>query len=213
MSVYQRLVAMLQRYVSSVTTETMVNRALHDAGLTADELSARNLEKVTPHLERGIRLFVAAERQGELRDELLQLGGGLAASSSSPPSAHTIPIKIERDISDARLTARELCIAAGSRSLIVQKVATIVSELARNIASYTPGGQIELAVLEGTPRRIQIRAVDRGRGITNLDAILDGRYKSKTGLGKGLLGVKRLAESFDVQTGPSGTRVEVVVSL
>jgi serine/threonine-protein kinase RsbT len=212
MSVYQRLVATLQRYVSSVTTETIVNRALHDAGLTADEVSARNLDKVTPHLERGIRLFVAAERQAELRDELTTLGGG-AAPNSAPPSSHTVPIKIERDISDARLTARELCIAAGSRALIVQKVATIVSELARNIASYTPGGQIELAVLEGTPRRIQIRATDKGRGITNLEAILDGRYKSKTGLGKGLLGVKRLAESFDVQTGASGTRIEVVVSL
>ncbi|HEX4447308.1 MAG TPA: ATP-binding protein [Polyangiaceae bacterium] len=212
MSVHQRLVATLQRYVSSVTTETIVNRALHEAGLSAEELSARNLEKVTPHLERGIRLFVAAERQAELREELTLLGGGVTPSPAAP-SSHTIPIKIERDISDARLTARELCIGAGSRALIVQKVATIVSELARNIASYTPGGQIELAMLEGTPRRMQIRAIDKGRGITNLDAILDGRYKSRTGLGKGLLGVKRLAESFDVQTGATGTRIEVVVSL
>jgi serine/threonine-protein kinase RsbT len=212
MSVHQRLIGILQKYVSAVTTETMLNRALREAGVSAGELSARNLEKVTPHLERGIRLFVAPDRQRELRDQLIELAGP-GTPSSAPSPVRTILILAERDISDARLAARELCISAGSRALIIQKVATIVSELARNIASYTPGGQIELQLVDGTPQRMQVRAIDQGRGISNLDAILEGRYKSKTGLGKGLLGVKRLAESFDVQTGSSGTKVEVLVAL
>jgi serine/threonine-protein kinase RsbT len=106
-----------------------------------------------------------------------------------------------------------LCAALGARSLVIQKVATIVSELSRNIVSYTPGGSIELTIVDATPRRIRIRAIDAGKGILDLDAILAGRYRSKTGLGKGILGVKRLADTFEIQTGAAGTHVEVELAL
>ena len=33
---------------------------------------------------------------------------------------------------------------AGARALLLQKVVTIVSELARNVVSYTPGGRIDV---------------------------------------------------------------------
>ena len=71
------------------------------------------------------------------------------------------------------------------------RVLTIVSELARNIASYSHGGSIELSRQE---RAILVRAVDRGPGIADLPQILEGRYRSRTGLGLGILGVKRTAQ-------------------
>ena len=43
--------------------------------------------------------------------------------------------------------------------------------------------------------------------------MLSGRYRSRTGLGKGLLGVKKLSTRFDLETGPSGTRVEAEIAL
>ena len=49
--------------------------------------------------------------------------------------------------------------------------------------------------------------------IEGLDRILAGQYRSKTGLGKGLSGVKKLASRFDVATGHQGTRVEAVITL
>jgi serine/threonine-protein kinase RsbT len=207
---YLRLTSTFQRYLSSVTTEALLRRALIDAGIAAEYLSEQHLQVLGPHLERGIRLFVNVERQEQLRRELVQLGTG-AREELPPPQS--IPIRAERDISEARMVARGLCSAQRARSLVVQKVATIVSELARNIVSYTPGGTIELAILDGTPRRMQIRAVDTGSGIVELQAIMAGRYRSRTGLGKGLLGVQRLADSFDVQTGPTGTRVDVELAL
>lgn len=207
---YQRLTSTFQRYLSSVTTEALLRRALLDAGVGADLLSEHHLPILGPHLERGIRLFVNVERQEQLRKELVHLGTG-ARDELPPPQS--IPIRAERDISEARMVARGLCAALRARSLVVQKIATIVSELARNIVSYTPGGTIELSIIDATPRRMHIRATDTGSGIVELDAILAGRYRSKTGLGKGLLGVQRLADSFDVQTGPNGTRVEVELAL
>src|SRR6202453_1114157 len=41
---------------------------------------------------------------------------------------------------------------------------------------------------------------DSGRGIPNLDEILDGKYVSKTGMGLGIIGAKRLMDHFQVQT-------------
>ena len=94
--------------------------------------------------------------------------------------------------------------------MIAQKCITIVSELARNIVSYTPGGSLEIEIDDPT-KRLRIRARDRGRGIKNLDEILRGEYQSKTGLGKGILGVKRLADGFDIKTGASGTEIRAEV--
>ena len=55
--------------------------------------------------------------------------------------------------------------------------------------------------------------MDGGPGILNLEEIMAGRYKSKTGMGRGLMGVKRLAERFKINPGPPGTRIEVEVDL
>ena len=52
--------------------------------------------------------------------------------------------------------------------------------------------------------RILVRATDTGTGIPNLDEDMSGKYRSTTGLGRWLLGVKRLADRFDIKTGKSG---------
>jgi serine/threonine-protein kinase RsbT len=207
---YQRLTSTFHRYLSVVTTEALVRRALLDAGVSPNDLTEQHLTVLAPHLERGIRLFVNLERQDQLRKELVQLGTG---SPETLPAPQNIPIRVEQDISEARMVARGLCVALSARSLVVQKAATIVSELARNIVSYTPGGSLALTIVDGTPRRMRICAMDSGKGIGDLEAILAGRYRSRTGLGKGILGVQRLADSFNVQTGPAGTRIEVELAL
>jgi serine/threonine-protein kinase RsbT len=207
---YQRLTSTFHRYLSVVTTEALVRRALLDAGVSASDLREQHLTVLAPHLERGIRLFVNVDRQDQLRKELVQLG---TATPQTLPAPQNLPIRVEQDISEARMVARGLCVAVSARSLVVQKVATIVSELARNIVSYTPGGSLELTIVDGPPFRMRICATDSGKGIGDLGAILAGSYRSKTGLGKGILGVQRLADSFNVQTGESGTRIQVELAL
>jgi serine/threonine-protein kinase RsbT len=206
---YHRLSLTLLRYLSAGTTEQVMRRALRDAGLSPETLDGPAMDRMTPHLERGIKLFVPHDRQERLRAELAMLTN-LALDL---PETRTIPVRLEDDISEARVAARAICAQSGARPLATQKVTTIVSELARNIVSYTSGGSVELRVLSFDPGRLRIRAVDAGTGIANLEEILAGRYKSKTGLGKGLLGIKKLAEAFSVQTGATGTRVEVEVAL
>jgi serine/threonine-protein kinase RsbT len=95
----------------------------------------------------------------------------------------------------------------------MQKVATIVSELARNMVLYAGGGIVEIASTNGQPKRVVVTGTDQGPGIPNLSEVLSGRYKSRTGLGRGLLGTKRLSDRFDVSTGNDGTRVIAEVAV
>jgi signal transduction histidine kinase/DNA-binding response OmpR family regulator len=88
------------------------------------------------------------------------------------------------------------------------RVATAVSEVARNAFQYAGGGLVEFRVEKTPVPVLQISVSDKGRGIGNLREILDGKYVSKTGMGLGLLGAKRLMDSFTiVSAAGSGTTV------
>ena len=204
---YQQLIALLTRYMSGVNAHTVVGRAVRAQNIDPAKFGLRDLDGITPMLDQGIRLFVEGGRQPRLRAEIEVLAGRKTATS------HSVSIRTEQDISQARVMARTMCESARARSFVAQKVATVVSELARNIVSYTPGGSIELTLSSEGQARILVRATDSGSGIGNLEEVLSGRYRSTTGLGRGLLGVKRLADRFDIKTGKSGTQIEAEVLL
>jgi serine/threonine-protein kinase RsbT len=216
-SLYTQLISILSRYMSGVNAHSVVGRAVRHAVLNPEQLSPRDIETLMPTLDRGIRLFVEPNRQAELLAEIEALAGRMPPSSGGaarkPPASHTVSIRSEPDISHARVLAKAMCENARAKSFVTQKVATVVSELARNIVSYTQGGSIELVLTSDNPARMLVRATDSGPGIPNLDEVLSGRYKSSTGLGRGLLGVKRLSDRFKVNTGKSGTHVEAEVNL
>lgn len=119
-----------------------------------------------------------------------------------------VPIRAESDLQHARMFARETCKLVELRGYHAQKVVTAVSELARNIARYSVGGRIRIRVDTGDESIIVV-AEDEGPGIPNLDEILSGGYRSRTGLGRGLLGSRQLADEFDIRTAPEGTTVAI----
>ncbi len=124
------------------------------------------------------------------------------------PETIDIAINLEGDIVRARGAGRDMCRDLGLSDINQVKVATAISELARNIFHYAKTGNIALRRL-GPPRAgIEIIATDKGPGIPDVAHVLSGSYKSKTGMGKGLLGTKRLVDFFEVDSGPGkGTRI------
>ena len=124
------------------------------------------------------------------------------------PESLDIPIKVEDDIVRARVAGRDMCRELGLSEINQVKIATAISELARNIFHYAKTGNISLRRLAQPRPGIEIIALDRGPGIPNMTLVLSGQYKSKTGMGKGLFGTKRLVDFFEVDTGPNkGTRI------
>jgi serine/threonine-protein kinase RsbT len=204
----QRLMEVLLRYLSPTNAEGALLRSVNEAGLKLEVLSLNDMPLLLPTLDRRIRIYLDPLRHARVSAELATIG-----AERPQRRARTVVVKIELDISEARRVAKEVSEGAAARSFIVHKVVTIVSELARNIVHYTPGGTIEVAVVRDKPARFSIIATDSGPGIGNLEEIMSGRYKSRTGMGRGLLGIKRLADRFKINPGPPGTRVELEVNL
>src|SRR6185437_16718159 len=90
------------------------------------------------------------------------------------------------------------------------RIATAVSELARNIQQYARDGRVvfELEDDDTVGFRMTVQLIDRGPGIPHLQSVLDGTYVSPTGMGVGLAGARRLSDRFDIQTSAgTGTRI------
>jgi len=112
----------------------------------------------------------------------------------------TMEVRYENDVVLARQRART--IAAGLKFDVQAqtRIATAVSEVARNAFQYAGGGSVDFEIENGAEKMLLISVRDKGRGIPNLDEILGGKYVSKTGMGVGMIGAKRLLDYFDVQT-------------
>ena len=80
------------------------------------------------------------------------------------------------------------------------RIATAVSEIARNAFDYAKGGKVEFIADPEVPQSLLVQISDKGPGITNLDDILSGRYSSPHGLGIGITGSRRLMDQFDIET-------------
>jgi signal transduction histidine kinase/CheY-like chemotaxis protein len=107
----------------------------------------------------------------------------------------------------ARQRARDIAALLGFEHQDQIRLATAASELARNAFRYASNGAVEFSV-RSKPQIFVISVTDSGPGIANLPDILDGKYVSRTGLGKGIFGTKRLMDYFEIDSSPDGTRVQ-----
>lgn len=118
----------------------------------------------------------------------------------------TVAVRYERDIVLARQRARQIASLFGYPKRDQARIATAVSEIARNAFRYAGGGKVEFLLRVDRPQALEIRIDDQGPGIPHLQEILDGRYVSRTGLGLGILGARRLMDEFHIQaSSPGGT--------
>jgi serine/threonine-protein kinase RsbT len=126
-------------------------------------------------------------------------------------TAQTIRITIatEMDIATAILRAGRVSEQIGFAPREQSRIATAVSELARNIIKYAGTGNVVIGPVERRGRSgIEIVAEDQGPGIEDVERAMTDHYSSGGTLGLGLPGVRRLLDEFEVDSAPGkGTRV------
>jgi signal transduction histidine kinase/CheY-like chemotaxis protein len=134
----------------------------------------------------------------------------IAVSSKFWPIV-TVPIENEGDVVSVRQRAHRVAELLGFDRQDQTRIATAVSELARNAFGYAGGGRAEFSLdAATTPQRFVVRICDQGPGIANLQTILDGQYRSTSGMGLGLVGARRLMDTFSIESKPGkGTNIEV----
>ncbi len=111
-----------------------------------------------------------------------------------------IPIVTDVDIVIARQQGRALAerlnFAPGDLAII----ATVISELAKNILQFAARGEIVLQLVDAPRQGIVVIAHDDGPGIQDPALALQDGYSTGGGLGMGLPGAKRLADEFELVT-------------
>lgn len=121
-----------------------------------------------------------------------------------------LQLRTERDVVQARQRAREVAAQLGLDNQDQIRMATATSEIARNAFRYARNGRVQFAVGLDEPQGLEVTVSDSGPGIANLEEILDGRYKSTTGLGMGIVGTRRLMDEFAIEASRAGTTVRMV---
>ena len=122
---------------------------------------------------------------------------------------YRIVIEREDDVHMASTIGRRVSEDYGLSKSDQTKLVVSILELTRNIVFYA--GKGELFIKPISSYGIEILAIDKGPGISNLEQVLNNTVRSKTGLGLGLSGVKRLMDEFEItSTADLGTRIRAV---
>lgn len=122
-----------------------------------------------------------------------------------------IIIQTEEDIVAARTAARDHATALGFSIVDKTRIATTVSELARNTLVHGGGGEMQIERTEDCGREgLRCIFIDEGPGIVDIERAMGEGFSSANSLGQGLPGARRLSDDFCiVSAAGEGTRVEV----
>lgn len=120
----------------------------------------------------------------------------------------TIVLKEQRDIVRARQAGRKVAKELGFGTADQTRLATAISEIARNALQYAGGGVCEIqGMSERFEKTVHIRVADEGPGISDIEKAMTDGYTTSKGLGAGLPGSKRLMHDFHIESQTGGTIV------
>lgn len=111
-----------------------------------------------------------------------------------------VRVRSAGDVVDACDLARQVARTVGFNALDQTKIVTAASELARNIMLYAGDGEVRVTALDTPKRGVQIVASDAGPGIPDIERVMGSGYRSRTGMGMGLKGAKRLMDHLEIDS-------------
>jgi len=118
--------------------------------------------------------------------------------------AVVITVEDPTQISEARRAAQLLADRLGFNETRRTEVGIVATELARNALVHGKRGHVVLMpVRDESSSRLDIVAIDRGPGITDLVQALEDGFSTSTTPGTGLGAVKRMANNFQVFSVPA----------
>ena len=129
------------------------------------------------------------------------------------PSQILLQIDDRTQVGEARRAAVEMAAALGLGETQAGKVALAVTEAATNIVKHAGTGKILLGPLvRAASMGLEILALDRGPGISNVTASMRDGYSTAGSMGAGLGALSRVSPSFELYSQPGrGTALRLEV--
>lgn len=123
-----------------------------------------------------------------------------------------LALESEHDIAVARNEIRNVAATLGFSLVDQTRLATVTSELARNIIKYAARGRLIFgSVNTEAGHGLRLIFEDEGPGIPDIELAMQDGFTTGKGLGKGLPGSRRLVDDFRIESEPQrGTRVTVI---
>jgi serine/threonine-protein kinase RsbT len=185
------------------------------AGTQSDPKPVRRQDPTSPATGDKVQAPVPALRSGLIL-EILGWGAGPAETSvpgaqPAPPLSKEVTILSGDDVIRARQSARELARWRGFGMVEQTRIATVVSELSRNVYQYAGQGRVTITpVCRNDILGLEIVVEDQGPGIPDLERVMEGGASPDSGRGHGLRGSRRLMDEFAIDSRVGvGTRVTI----
>lgn len=120
-----------------------------------------------------------------------------------------LDVHSDEDVVRVRQITRRWAVGLGFSLVDQTKIVTAASELARNTLIHGGGGSTRIEeLLDGSRHGLRLTFEDKGPGIADVPQALRDGYTTRSGLGLGLGGARRLSNQFDITSTPGqGTRV------
>lgn len=126
------------------------------------------------------------------------------------PMSKIVPIDCEQDVLTARRLGRDLSEEMGFGLADQTRLATAISELARNVLQHAGRGACHIGhERDQDVIRLRVMVEDRGPGIPDIFAAMADGMSMSGGLGMGLPATKRLVHRFNIRSEPGHTQVQI----
>jgi anti-sigma regulatory factor (Ser/Thr protein kinase) len=119
------------------------------------------------------------------------------------------PVTDQSHIAEARRSAVEAATAFGFDTTDAGRVAIVATELATNIVKHGGGGEMLISIYDDpTGAGVELIALDRGRGISNIAHALQDGVSSTGTAGHGLGAIRRQSRVMEIASWPGqGTAI------
>jgi anti-sigma regulatory factor (Ser/Thr protein kinase) len=198
------ILAVLHAYVPAELAENMLRRALGRAGVGGESVEDDAVDRVFDAVQIGINLFIEPSRRARASAELRELVGIAPETYLA-----TVPVQTAVDVLDARTRGREIASRLGARSLIAQRVSSVISELGAVLLELSGTGTMELRGVRTEPRLTIVTAGKFSLSIEELDAL--ARDTARRSRGMGLAAVRRTVDRFHLKSDGAQTAIETQI--
>ena len=205
----EKLLSTLASFLNLTAARSLISLGMTTANVDIDNMQPGDNLRLLRELENLVRLCLRdPTEQKHCVHALSDIIRPIKGMTGTSKKCAEVPIITESDVITARGLSWDMCKEIGFSPADQIKLATAVSDLARNIVQFGGRGKIVLTALSGAKPGLEVLARDDGPVVDNVDFVLAKQSRPKIGIGRSLARTKTLVDDLEITSkGRDGTEV------